>query len=234
MQRVRMFLLAWLTFLPFVVSGQQAPTLQVTQWLQAPGGFNGRWSEMRGKVVVLEFWATWCSPCIDAIPHLNQLANEFRDQGVVFFALTSDDDMDRLNLFLAKQPMTAIIGVDSRRRNWEAFAVLSLPNTVVIDKDGTIIGTTFPQNVTADVLREILAGKKPQLPPKEGVDSDLEWDDHSIEWQDGIAPAMYAIIKPIKTESAGGWPRPGHITADGVPLSVLVQLAYRTDYLHMD
>src|ERR1035437_4853945 len=90
----RSFSLAWLTFFPLLVSGQEAPTLQVAQWLQAPVGFDGQWSGLRNKVVVLEFWATWCSPCIHAIPHLNQLARAFRDQGVVFLAVT-DDDIDR-------------------------------------------------------------------------------------------------------------------------------------------
>jgi len=101
-------------------------------------------------------------------------------------------------------------------------------------KDGRIIGATLPESITTHVLREVLAGNKPVLPPKEGIPSDLEWDDHSIEWQDGVAPSMYAIIKPIKTTTSGAWPRPGHITADGVPLQVLVQIAYQTDNYHID
>ena len=229
----RSFSLAWLTFFPLLVSGQEAPTLQVAQWLQAPVGFDGQWSGLRNKVVVLEFWATWCSPCIHAIPHLNQLAREFRDQGVVFLAVT-DDDIDRLKPFLAEQPMDAIIGIDTERRNWKAFAVPSIPHTVLIGKDGSIIGETLPENITPGVLQEALASKKPALPAKEGVPSDLEWDDHSIEWQDGVAPAMYAIVKPIKTTTSGAWPRAGHITADGVPLEVLVQVAYQTDHYHID
>jgi uncharacterized protein (TIGR03435 family) len=229
----RGFSFAGLILFPLLVSGQEAPPLQVGQWLQAPVGFGGQWSGLRNKVVVLEFWATWCPPCIDAIPHLNQLAREFRDQGVVFLAIT-DDDIDRLKPFLAKQPINAIIGLDPERRNWKAFDVPSIPHTVLIGKDGSIIGATFPENITAGVLQEALASKKPALPAKEGVPSDLEWDDHSIAWQDGVAPAMYAIIKPIKTTTSGVWPRPGHITADGVPLEVLVQIAYQTDHYHID
>lgn len=184
-------------------------------------------------MVVLEFWATWCSPCIGAIPHLNQLAKEFRDQGVVFLAIT-DDDADRLGPFLVKQPVNAFIGIDTERKNWKAFAIPSIPHTVLIGKDGSMIGATLPENITTDVLREALAGNKPVLPPKEGVSSDLEWDDHSIDWQDGVAPAMYAIIKPIKTTTSGAFPRPGHITVDGVPLHFLVQIAYQTDNYHID
>jgi hypothetical protein len=45
---------------------------------------------------------------------------------------------------------------------------------------------------------------------------------------------MYAIVKPIKTTTSGAWPRAGHITADGVPLEMLVQIAYQTDHYHID
>lgn len=213
--------------------GQQAPDLQVSRWLQAPAGFTGQWSELRGKVAVLEFWATWCAPCIRAIPHLNQLADEFRGKGVVFLAVT-DDDADRLRPFLAKQPVDAIIGIDPERKNWGTFAVPSIPHTVLIGKDGQIVGSTFPENITDGILREVLAGKSPALPPKEGVPDDLEWDEHSIQWEDGVPSTMYAIIKPIKTTTSGVWPRPGHITADGVALESLVWLAYQTDYFHLD
>ncbi len=225
--------IAWLICSAFVGWGQEPPPLQITQWLQAPDHFDGQWSASRGKVVVLEFWATWCSPCIHAIPHLNQLANQFRDQNVLFLAVT-DDDTDRVNTFLAKQPMDAIIGIDTERKNWKTFAVPSIPHTVLIGKDGRVIGATLPENITAEVLWDALGGKRPALPPKEGIDSDLSWDEHSIAWQDGVVPAMYAVIKPIKTTTSGAWPRPNHITADGVTLQVLVQIAYQTDNYHID
>ena len=146
----------------------------------------------------------------------------------------TDDDPDRLEPFLAKQPLNAIIGIDSERKNWRAFGVLSIPHTVLIGKAGQVIGVTTPERITAGILREVLAGKQPTLPSKEGIDSDLSWDEHSIAWQDGVAPLMYAIIKPIKTATSGIWPRPAHLTADGVGLQALVQAAHQTDSYHVD
>lgn len=216
-----------------VARSQEPPGLAVEGWLQAPTGFDGHWSGLRGKVVVLEFWATWCSPCIQAIPHLNQLANEFRDQGVLFLAVT-DDDVERLTPFLLKHPMDAIIGIDTARRTWQSFNVPSIPHTVLIGRNGGVIGSTLPENITSEVLRQVVKGKKPVLTPKEGVPSDLEWDDHFIDWQDGVAPDIYAIVKPIKTTTGGAWPRPDHITADGVSLKLLVQISYQTDSYHLD
>lgn len=230
--RICVFALCTVSF-SFSASGEEPPPLHASEWLQAPSGFDSRWGGMRGHVVVLEFWATWCPPCVDSIPHLNHLASEFRDKGVVFLAMT-DDDPERLTSFLAKHPLNAFIGIDKDRKNWQSFGVLSIPHTVLIGKDGQTIGVTTPENITAAVLREALEGVKPVLPLKQGIDSDLSWDERSISWQDGVVPAIYAIIKPIKTATSGIWPRPAHFTADGVPLQALVQAAYETDSLHVD
>jgi len=229
---LRISLLVCFALVPSASIAEQAPELSVSQWLQAPDGFTGRSKDLRGKVVVLDFWATWCEPCVRAIPHMNQLAEDFRDKGVLFLAVT-DDDEDRLKPFLAERPVNAIIGIDPERKNWSTFSVPSIPHTLLIGKDGHIIGATIPESITPDVLRDTLEDKSPVLPPHEGIPSDLEWDDH-IQWEDGARPTAYAIIKPIKTSTNGAWPRPGHFTADGIPLVMLVQNAYETDLFHMD
>jgi len=54
--------------------GTPAPALTNVHLLQAPKGSQAAWDRLRGKVVVLEFWATWCAPCIASLPHFNQLA----------------------------------------------------------------------------------------------------------------------------------------------------------------
>jgi uncharacterized protein (TIGR03435 family) len=215
------------------LSGAQTRALPVSKWLQAPADFNGQLSQLKGKVIILEFWATWCSPCVAVIPHMNQLAHEFKTEDVVFLSIT-DDDEDRLNSFLSKRPLEGIIGIDGERKSWRAFGVPSIPHTIVIDKSGRILGATSPENVTSDTIKEALAGRTPVLPPKQGVEPDLDWDKHLIEWQDGVPPAIYAIIKPIKTTTSGAMVEPSRVTADGVSLQNLVQIAYDTDYYHVD
>jgi uncharacterized protein (TIGR03435 family) len=235
---MKLFRITWILVLvlyPMIAQSQEAPKLQVKQWLQAPKEFDGKWESLRGKVVVLEFWATWCSSCVAAIPHLNQLATEFRNEGVVFLAIT-DDDTDRLKSFLPKHPVDAIIGIDPDLINLKTFNGPSLPHTVLVGTNGVVIGATSPEHITSEVLRDTLAGRKLSLPPKEGIQCDLSWDENSIEWKDGVAPLMYAIIKPIKTLTAGYHlpPNSGHFTADGVPISMVLLVAYQTDSLHMD
>jgi uncharacterized protein (TIGR03435 family) len=161
------------------------------------------------------------------------MAAEFRGQNVVFLAIT-DDNVDRLKAFLAKQPLDAVIGIDTADENFKSFGVVSIPHTVVIGKDGNVIGATSPENVTSAVLREILTGGKPSLQAKTGVPADLDWDDNLIDWKDGIPATTYAIVKPIKTYTAGCKRTPTQIVADGLVLEALVQVAYETNYYLID
>ena len=57
--------------------GEAPPPLGLETILQAPLGTQASWAILKGKVVVLEFWATWCGPCIAAFPHLNEMAEQF-------------------------------------------------------------------------------------------------------------------------------------------------------------
>src|SRR5215831_9135496 len=72
--------------------GQDPPLLQATALLQAPDGAKLDAKSLEGKVVVLEFWATWCGPCVAAIPHLNELSDKFKNQPVQFVAITAEDE----------------------------------------------------------------------------------------------------------------------------------------------
>jgi thiol-disulfide isomerase/thioredoxin len=184
----------------------------VTKWLQAPAGFDAQWSRLRGEVVVLDFWATWCAPCVHSILHLNELANEFRGQDVVFLAVT-DDDEERLQSFLPKHPIDAMVGIDTEDASIKAFGLNFFGATVLVGKDGHIIGTTLTVNLTAEMLKDALAGKSPTLPQMLSMQSDPDWDKNSIEWQDGIVPLMYAIIKPIEPNGGTERAESNHITA---------------------
>src|SRR5687767_11115878 len=64
--------------------GDTPPPLYLEKLLQAPPDAKVDWDSLKGKVIVLDFWATWCKPCVEAIPHLNQLAKDLTDQPVVF------------------------------------------------------------------------------------------------------------------------------------------------------
>src|SRR5215470_13148870 len=102
--------------------GEAAPPLGLETMLQAPVGFQPSWASLRGNVVVLEFWATWCGPCIAAIPHLNEVADHFKGKPIQFIAIT-DEDEKVVGPFLRKKPIHAWVGLDTDKSMLDAYGV---------------------------------------------------------------------------------------------------------------
>ena len=93
-------------------------------------------SDFRGKTVLLNYWATWCAPCIKEMPELNRLQNKYQDQGLVVIAL-SDEERDRLIKFANKNSFSATVAY-SNEFNW-ADIQSERPMTFLINKEGIIV-----------------------------------------------------------------------------------------------
>jgi thiol-disulfide isomerase/thioredoxin len=105
--------------------GDPAPPLTVPQLMNAPSGAVATWPVLRGQAVVLEFWATWCAPCVEQIPHLNKLAEQFRDSKVLFLSVTYEDAVT-VSAFTAQRPIAGWIGIDTGRRTTRTGSTASL------------------------------------------------------------------------------------------------------------
>ena len=113
-------------------SGRSAPQLAVTL-------FNGeelRLSDLKGKVVVLNFWASWCPPCRWEMPAFERMWQEYRDQGVVFVGVAISDAEEDAQAFARKIGVTYPVGLDATGRAARDFRVFGLPTTFLIDRDG--------------------------------------------------------------------------------------------------
>lgn len=96
-----------------------------------------RLSDHRGKVVVVDFWATWCGPCREMMPHLSQLQEQRGAEGLVVIGLT-DEEEAKVAPFLARNPVTYAIGVDAADA-LKTYGVSSLPTAFVVGRDGKVV-----------------------------------------------------------------------------------------------
>lgn len=115
------------------LSGQAAPDFTLPD-LKGEGVTLGK---LRGKVVLLNFWATWCSPCVAELPTIEKLHQEFGGKGAVILGI-SDDHPETLQSFLTGHRYTFLTLFDEGRRVGKRYGVQGIPTTVVIDAQGTI------------------------------------------------------------------------------------------------
>ena len=95
--------------------------------------------DFRGKVVVLNFWATWCPPCIEEIPSLNQLQDHYADKGLEVVAVSVDEDPDAYHNFLTQNKVTFLTLRDPGRRISLEYGTYKLPETYIIGPDGRLL-----------------------------------------------------------------------------------------------
>lgn len=138
--------------------GDSAPHIALHEVLQAPHGIRPDSAPRPGRVTVLEFWATWCAPCIASFSHLEQIAAELAGEPVDFLLVT-DESVEIAERFLDRQSVPGWVGIDASGEVFRAYDVRWRPRTVVIGKAGRITALTQPDLLSAYVLREIAAGR---------------------------------------------------------------------------
>lgn len=142
-----------------------APDVGFDRLLQAPMAALPALSDLRGHVVVLEFWATWCGPCLETLPHMNRLVETFAGQPVRFISAT-DEPADHVEAFLRKRPMKAWIALDPKKRASQAFGVRGIPQVFVIDPHGRIHLRITPSFLyKSDIAKALKAAPPSPRPP---------------------------------------------------------------------
>lgn len=96
-------------------------------------------SGFRGKVVVLNFWATWCPPCVEEMPSLNRFQEMFAPRNVVVLAVSVDDDEEALRRFVADHRLKMIIARDPGRKVSARYQTYKYPETYVLDRRGRLV-----------------------------------------------------------------------------------------------
>ena len=106
--------------------------------LKALEGPNMRLQEQRGKVVLVNFWATWCGPCRKEMPHLNRIAEKYRASGLVLLGVNVDDDARNAAETAAKLGVKFPVLLDTDKKVSRLYDLNSMPSTLVIDRNGRV------------------------------------------------------------------------------------------------
>jgi peroxiredoxin len=106
--------------------------------LRKADGGNLRLQEQRGQVVMVNFWATWCTPCRVEMPHLNRLYEKYRSSGFVLLGVNVDDNSAAATTAAANWGIRFPVLLDADKRVSRLYDLSSMPSTVLIDRDGRV------------------------------------------------------------------------------------------------
>lgn len=93
---------------------------------------------LQGKVVVVDFWASWCGPCKNSFPVMEELYHRFSDKGLVILAINVDESRAAMQEFLKEHPVTFNVVRDARKKLVAAVNIPSMPTSFILDKEGKV------------------------------------------------------------------------------------------------
>jgi len=126
-------------------------------------------ASFRGRVVVLNFWATWCPPCIDEMPSLEKLHQALADQGVAVIAVSVDERFSDVPAFVQKFDLTFSVLYDEGKKVSRKYQTFKYPETYILDREGRLKSKVVgPRDWAAPtVIRDMVDLLKEEPPPRE-------------------------------------------------------------------
>ena len=141
--------------------GDPAPALAISKWVK--GGPVDLAAGKGTKVYVVEFWATWCAPCLKSIPHLTELQQKYKTNGLAIVGIT-DEPVQKVKPFLDKMgsKMDYAVAIDDEEKTYnsymKAFAVDGVPEAFIVDRQGRIVWHGEHMEELDRALEQVIAG----------------------------------------------------------------------------
>lgn len=124
-------------------------------------------SDYKGQIIFLNFWATWCPPCREELPYIEELYREYQEAGddsvafvgVTFPGLGSEKDVEGVKAFLTENDYTFPVLMNESADLAESYYITAFPTTFIIDADGNVLGY-IPGGMTKDIMEDVIAQAK--------------------------------------------------------------------------
>lgn len=218
------------------ILGATPPDLSVHRVLNAPKDFAFDWEGQRGKVVILEFFGTWCPPCVHGLPKINEFVRGL-DAEKYSWWLVADQKVEDLETFMRDHEVVPPILIDDHSGTTKALSPGQYPLAVVIGPDGRIAARMHPALLTAERLSEVLDGERiesPYVPPE--IKPDLRWDREAgvdSTSEDALAQVLLQRSGAIRARTLVDEER-GRLVGDGLDLKSLIGLAFDAETRHIE
>lgn len=129
-------------------------------------------ASLKGKVVLVDFWATWCGPCIGELPNVKQNYELYHAKGFEVVGISLDDDPQRLKEFLVQEqiPWTTLFPTDEAQRGWENplarhYGISGIPTVILVDKEGKVVTLDARGPELGEQLAKLLGPAEPATQP---------------------------------------------------------------------
>lgn len=186
--------------------GNQAPTIKITNWIKnSPGN-----TSLEGKFIVIDFWATWCAPCLASMGHMNELVEENKEKNNLIFLAMSDEKEGKIKPLLSRVSFKAAVVTDTSGQTQNDYKIDAIPACVIIDDKGIVQWKGDPAQLANNTIQKIVARQKLEtikvkevrLENKERYDSLKEvyvniYNDENVK--------EYFALSPFFTTGYGYW-----------------------------
>ena len=139
--------------------------------LPDPHGKKLSLADFKGKAVVLNFWATWCSPCVAEMPGLIKLHEEYKDKGLIVLGVSADTDVDPVVQMVDRFKITFPIVVDAKGSTVLKYGARALPTTYLIKANGEMLGylhgaRSWESAAAREWMEYLIGGSQVEKPAK--------------------------------------------------------------------